>query len=359
MIDQRPHRRLNPLTGDWVLVSPHRNLRPWLGSTLRVEAAAGLDHDSDCYLCAGNLRASGQRNPHYKGPFVFDNDYPALLVATAEASDPGSALFVRAAASGVCRVLCFSPDHSKTLPELSQTEVEALVAVWCAQSRELEAQHAWVQVFENKGAAMGCSNPHPHGQIWATDFLPTEAQLEDQHQRAYHARTGRPLLLDYAQAEAAQFEQRGVVRTEHWIAVVPHWAAWPFETLLMPLAPVHRLSALGAAQQSDLALALRLLTARYDNLFRCPFPYSMGWHGAPGLAGDMSGRGDGPVHEPHWPHWHLHAHFYPPLLRSATVRKFMVGFEMLAEAQRDITPEQAAALLRDVPARHYRAKPGA
>ena len=234
--------------------------------------------------------------------------------------------------------MCFSPDHSKSLPELSPAGIEKVIDTWSEQTAELGAKYPWVQVFENKGAMMGCSMPHPHGQIWANSFLPNEAATEDKHQRAYFEAHGRPLLLDYATQEAGG--ERVVVETAHWLAVVPYWAAWPFETLLMPKARVARLPDLSEAQRKDLAIALKKLTSRYDNLFTCSFPYSMGWHGAPFSEGDQE-------------HWQLHAHFYPPLLRSATVRKFMVGYEMLAESQRDLTPEQAADRLRAVSDVHF------
>jgi UDPglucose--hexose-1-phosphate uridylyltransferase len=236
-------------------------------------------------------------------------------------------------------VICFSPDHSKSLPQLTLPAIGQVVDTWCAQSAELGATYRWVQVFENKGAVMGCSNPHPHGQIWATSFLPDLPAKEDQQQKDYFAEHGRPMLLDYAEREAADGE-RVVVSTEHWLAVVPYWASWPFETLLLPRFPVKRMEELNAEQRADLALALKRLTTRYDNLFQASFPYSMGWHGAPYSADDT---------QP----WQLHAHFYPPLLRSASVRKFMVGFEMLAEPQRDLTPEQAAAQLRATSEVHY------
>ena len=236
------------------------------------------------------------------------------------------------------RVICFSPDHSKSLPELSPSEIRGVIDTWSDQVAELGATYPWIQVFENKGAMMGCSQPHPHGQIWANSFLPNEAATEDKHQREYFARYGRSLLVDYAAAESGG--ERVVVETEHWLAVVPYWAAWPFETLLLPKAHVARLPDLSDAQRDDLAVAMKKVTSRYDNLFMCSFPYSMGWHGAPFLDGDQA-------------HWQLHAHFYPPLLRSATVRKFMVGYEMLAESQRDLTPEQAADRLRAVSDIHY------
>jgi UDPglucose--hexose-1-phosphate uridylyltransferase len=331
------HRRQNPLTGRWVLVSPHRTQRPWLGQ-IEPQAAPDLQvHDADCYLCPGNKRANGATNPNYEGPWAFQNDFPALLLgsnADMEAQD----LFRAEVVSGECRVICFSPNHSLTLPQLSKEQVRSVLDCWAAQSSELGTQYTWVQLFENKGAAMGCSNPHPHGQLWASSHVPDEPAIEDERQRAYFAETGHSLLTEVAAQEAGG--PRVVIETPDWLVIVPWWAVWPFETLLMPRFSVQRIEHLNAAQRDGLADVLRELTARYDNLFGCPFPYSMGWHGAPYLPGDHS-------------HWILHAHFYPPLLRSATVRKFMVGYEMLAEAQRDLTPEQAAERLRLVSPTHY------
>ncbi|MBH2869673.1 galactose-1-phosphate uridylyltransferase [Serratia marcescens] len=335
-----PHRRYNPLSGQWVLVSPHRAKRPWQGQQETVPMETLPAHDPDCFLCPGNARVTGDRNPDYRGTYVFTNDFAALMSDTPPAPDSQDPLMRSQSARGVSRVICFSPDHSKTLPELTLPALEQVVAAWQAQTDELGRQYPWVQLFENKGAAMGCSNPHPHGQVWANSFLPNEAEREDRLQNEYFQEHVSPLLLDYAQRELAAGE-RIVVNTEHWLAVVPYWAAWPFETLLLPKAAVQRITDLGAAQSQDLALALKKLTSRYDNLFQCSFPYSMGWHGAPFNGADNR-------------HWQLHAHFYPPLLRSASVRKFMVGYEMLAETQRDLTAEQAAARLRAVSDIHYR-----
>jgi UDPglucose--hexose-1-phosphate uridylyltransferase len=334
-----PHRRHNPLTGEWVLVSPHRAKRPWQGQQEAPDNAARPSHDPSCYLCAGNTRVNGEKNPPYTGTFVFENDFAALKPDTPEAAPDADPLFQTMSVRGTSRVICFSPDHSATLPQLSAEAIEQVVNTWCEQAADLGRTYRWVQVFENKGAAMGCSNPHPHGQIWANSFLPNLPAAENREQNAYHAKHGRSLLLDYVEREA-QAGERVVVETEFWLAVVPYWASWPFETLLLPRFPVQRLEELTQPQRADLAVALKRLTTRYDNLFQTSFPYSMGWHGAPYL--DEASEA-----------WQLHAHFFPPLLRSASVRKFMVGYEMLAEAQRDLTPEQAAAQLRALPEVHY------
>jgi UDPglucose--hexose-1-phosphate uridylyltransferase len=333
-----PHRRLNPLTGEYVLVSPHRTKRPWQGQVERTADEQRPRYDPACYLCPGNVRANGEHNPAYDSTFVFTNDFAALLTDTPDgrAEHP---LFSYQSVRGTSRVICFSPRHDLTLPQMAHADIRRVIDVWGEQVSDLGATYRWVQVFENKGAAMGASNPHPHGQIWASDFIPNEAAAEDRQQRAYYQTRGVPLLIEYALEESRRRE-RIVVENAEWLAVVPYWAVWPFETLLMPRRHVLRLPDLSADQRDALADALKRLTIKYDNLFQTSFPYSMGWHGAPTEPGNFT-------------HWSLHAHFYPPLLRSATVRKFMVGYEMLAEAQRDLTPEQAAARLRDLPDSHY------
>jgi UDPglucose--hexose-1-phosphate uridylyltransferase len=328
----RPHRRTDLLTGRHVLVSPQRANRPWQGATHEPSDIVRLSHDPNCHLCAGNFRAGGMVNPEYRNAFVFDNDFAALELATTASVTTADPLFEAVPVQGCCRVICFSPDHSATLPELSPNAMREVVDVWCAQSADLGRAFASVQIFENKGAMMGCSNPHPHGQIWATDYLPDEVALEDLRQHAYFLQHGRPMLLDVAMREI-EIATRVIVANESWVAIVPFWASWPFETLLLPRFEVARMNDLGSLARDGLAEIVQALTKSYDNLFATSFPYSMGWHGAP--------YDDRPTQP-----WQLHAHFYPPLLRSASVRKFMVGFEMLAEAQRDLTPEAAAERLR-------------
>ena len=335
-----PHRRYNPLSDRWVLISPHRNQRPWQGQQDPPAPPPSVRHDPDCYLCPGNQRASGVRNPAYRGPYVFDNDFPALQPDAHAPVHDGDPLMRASSASGVSRVLCFSHDHGLSLPELAPADRQAVIDLWCEQTAELGRRWPWVQVFENKGAMMGCSNPHPHGQIWATNVVPDEPAAEDRAQRDWFAREGKPLLLAYAEREAG-LQERVVCQNDQWLAVVPWWAVWPFETLVLPRMAVARLSELDRGARESLSAIVGELTARYDNLFNCTFPYSMGWHGAP-----FDAREARP--------WQVHAHFYPPLLRSAQIRKFMVGYEMLAEVQRDLTPEQAAAALRAASAVHHR-----
>jgi UDPglucose--hexose-1-phosphate uridylyltransferase len=339
-----PHRRCNALTGDWILVSPHRTQRPWQGKQETAARESRPQHDPKCYLCAGNERAGGGKNPEYTGTYVFPNDYAAILPDAVEMPDGDSGLLRSEAVVGQCRVICFSPRHDWTLPEMPIDAIRGVVDVWAAQTEELGAKYRWVQVFENKGEIMGCSNPHPHGQIWASDSLPNEPAKEDRQQLAHWQSHRSPLLLDYLDLEL-KTEERFVVENEHWVALVPYWATWPYEILLLPRRHVLRLPDLNDVERDALSDILKRLLTRYDNLFEVSFPYSMGWHGAPTGAALATGE---------FSHWQLHAHFYPPLLRSATVKKFMVGYEMMAEAQRDLTPELAAQTLRTQSEVHFK-----
>ncbi len=330
----QPHRRWNPLKQEWVLVSPHRTERPWQGQTETPAAPAILTYDPACYLCPGNVRAGGRQTPVYTDTYVFENDYAALKMdVTSEALD-NEGLLVAESEPGLCRVICFSPRHDLTLAKMDVAAIRKVVDVWAAQVEELEARPEihYVQIFENRGAMMGASNPHPHGQIWATHSLPNEIEAELKGQQTYLAERGRSLLPAYLELEL-QAGERIVVANEHFVALVPYWAVWPFETIVLPRAAIARLPDMDDAARSGLADILKQLTSTYDSVFDISFPYSMGIHGAPA---------DG---QPH-PEWQMHLHFYPPLLRSATVRKFMVGFELLASPQRDITPESAADTLR-------------
>ncbi len=327
-----PHRRYDPLSDQWVLVSAGRTKRPWLGHKERRAVTEGRPpFDPDCYLCPGNTRASGARNPEYSSTFVFTNDFAALRP---DAGDEHlhDGLLVAEAETGDCRVLCFSPRHDLTLTDMPAEGVREVVDLWAAQSTELGAQNRWVQIFENRGEAMGASNPHPHGQIWAGSALPDRAAREDATQHRHREQTGRRLLLDVATQESGGV--RVVEEDRDWLAVVPFWAVWPFETMLVARRPAARLADLDDEQRDRLARILQRLMRRYDGLFGQPMPFSMGWHQAPYQPGSVD-------------HWQVHAHFMPPLL-EATKRKFMVGYELLSEPQRDITPEEAAERLRSV-----------
>jgi UDPglucose--hexose-1-phosphate uridylyltransferase len=329
-LERQPHRRFNPLTGQWVLVAPGRTKRPWSGNLETTPESEHLSYDPDCYLCPGNARAGGLLNPDYEASFVFTNDFASLLPEIPVVVEERHPLMRAEAGPGTCRVICFSPRHDLSLTTLGAPGILNVVDLWASQVAELAGTYQHVQVFENRGAAMGASNPHPHGQVWAGSAIPTQVIMEDTQQRLHRTSIEQPLLVEYVEVEMKE-GTRVVVDNGEWLAVVPYWAAWPFETLLIPKQPVQRLPDLSAGQKQMLAVALEELLARYDNLFNLPFPYSMGWHGAPG---------DQPA-----PHWQLHAHFYPPLL-GANRRKFMVGYELLAEPQRDLTPEEAADGLR-------------
>lgn len=329
-----PHRRLNLLTGAWVLVSPHRMGRPWQGESADKVVDEAPSHDPSCYLCAGNARVGGTTNPDYTGVWVFDNDFPAILGDAPVETGTTDPLLVTAPETGVCRVICYTPDHSKTMAKMTIGETLAVIEVWTEQWLELSARPdiGAVTIFENRGAMMGASNPHPHGQIWATSSVPHELAIETTRQSDYFRDNGRPLLVDYVEREMIASE-RIVFANDSFVVLVPYWAAWPFETIVLPRRAVASLDGLTGGEQADLAQALVHLTATYDRVFDVPFPYTMGLHQRPTQA-----KAPGFV---------FHIHFYPPLLRSASVRKFMVGFEMLAMAQRDLMPEVAAQRLRD------------
>jgi len=342
-IFQKSHKRFNPLTEEWILCSPHRLKRPWQGKLEEIPPEERPRYDPDCYLCPGNERAGGNRNPDYQGTFVFDNDFSALVPDETAILSQKEGLLRFQMEQGICRVVCYSPRHDLTMAEMEESEIRRVIDVWIRQYLEIGSLDyiGHVQIFENKGAVMGCSNHHPHGQIWATRSLPMEPEKENKTQHRYGKLTmGRCLLCDYMDLEDEE-QERIVCRNNHWVALVPFWAKWPFETMILPFRHVGSLGELDREEKADLAEILRRLTTRFDNLFHTSFPYTMGIHQKPTLEGDFS-------------HWHLHFHFYPPLLRSATVQKFMVGFEMLGTPQRDFTAEDAAQRLRSLSEIHFR-----
>ena len=338
-----PHRRLNQLTGEWVLVSPHRTRRPWQGQQEAPDLATLPAHDPDCYLCPGNGRAGGEVNPDYADTFVFTNDFAALLPESPQGGGAPAAdgLLVAEPETGICRVLCYSPRHDLTLARLGVDQAARVVDLWCDEFTRLGGRDdiGHVQIFENRGSAMGCSNPHPHGQIWATRSLPMYPAVEAARQAAHLNQEGKCLLCTYLETELARGE-RIIFENDSFVALVPFWALWPFEAMILPKAHMTDILGMSPGQRLDLADAMVRLNVRYDNLFQTSFPYSMGIHQAPT---------DGGEHR----HWHFHIHYYPPLLRSKSVKKFMVGFEMMAMPQRDLTAESAAARLRDQAEVHY------
>jgi UDPglucose--hexose-1-phosphate uridylyltransferase len=343
-LKEHPHTRMNLLTGEWVLVSPHRTKRPWQGKVESLPADDRPAYDPKCYLCPGNTRADGSVNPSYTDSFVFTNDFSALLSDTPDGSINIDGLLKANSEKGTCRVISFSPDHSLTLPLVSVEGIEKVIELWKEEYKHLSEDPSikYIQIFENKGEIMGCSNPHPHGQIWASSSIPLELVKETREQKNYFEQKGRSLLSDYLGLELKQ-KERIVLENEHFAALVPFWAVWPYETMIVSKRQVQNILQFDNEETTAFAAILKKLTAKYDNLFEISFPYSAGMHQAP-------------VNDGGHPAWHWHMHFYPPLLRSATVKKFMVGYEMLANPQRDITPEWAAERLRGLSEVHYKEK---
>jgi len=344
------HTRYNPLTGENVLVSPHRTKRPWQGKVEEPQPLETISYDPGCYLCPGNERAGGKKNPEYTDTFVFDNDFAALLPAVPDLGDMPSAnpkaedLFRAEGERGKCRVICFSPKHNVTLALMDPEAIEKVIHVWIEEYKNLGNQDfiRYVQIFENRGAVMGCSNPHPHCQIWANEHIPVLPGKEQAYQRRHYEKHGSCLLCDYLSEEISRGD-RIVFENAHFAALVPFWAVWPFETMVLPKDHLRSIDEMNSSQARGLADALHRMSIRFDNLFSASFPYSMGIHQQPADNGSHDS-------------WHFHIHYYPPLLRSAAVRKFMVGYELLANPQRDITAEKSAKMLRDCSEIHYSEK---
>lgn len=334
MFDPQDHQhiRYNPLRDDWVLVCPHRMKRPWKGQVEKPQEEEIPRHDLSNGLCPGARRPNGEVNPEYESTYLFTNDFPALLEEGPAPEESSSPLFRAAEAKGTCKVMCFHPRSDVTLPLMSVSEVRQVIDKWAEINTELGQKYTWVQIFENKGSVMGCSNPHPHCQVWASSYFPNEPAIKDKTQKKYYEKYQKPMLVDYVQQEL-QKRERVVLENDDWVWLVPYWAVWPYESMLLPKRHVLRIEDLSNTERNSLASIMKQLLTRYDNLFEVSFPYSMGWCGAP--AGSYLKEDNS--------HWQLHAVYYPPLLRSATVKKFMVGYEMLAQAQRDLTPEQVGS----------------
>ncbi|MGM1056580.1 MAG: UDP-glucose--hexose-1-phosphate uridylyltransferase [Bacteroidota bacterium] len=339
-INKVPHRRYNILTGEWILVSPHRTKRPWQGKTEKSATEIQPEYDPTCYLCPGNIRNSGEKNPVYKEPYSFINDFPALL-PDGNKELVKNKLLIAEPESGICKVVCFSPNHSLTLPVMEVEEIRKVVQIWKKEFAELgETQDInYVQIFENKGDMMGCSNSHPHGQIWSQRSIPTEILKKSKHLKEYWKKHKRSLLGDYLKQEL-ELDERILEKNDHFVALIPYWAVWPYEAMILPRKHYTHIGLLNKKEELAFAEIIKKLTIKYDNLFETSFPYSSGIHQQPTDGAE-------------YPEWHFHMSFYPPLLRSATIKKFMVGYEMFAGPQRDITAEQAAENLNCLPEIHY------
>jgi UDPglucose--hexose-1-phosphate uridylyltransferase len=334
-LENNSHRRYNILTGEWILVSPHRSKRPWQGQNETVAKRKTKKYHSECYLCPGNTRVNGEQNPDYKDVFIFQNDFAALKENYIPYS-VNEGLLKAESESGICRVICFSPDHSKSLADMKIPAITEVIEAWCQQYEELGQMENinYIQIFENKGAVMGCSNPHPHGQIWSQSVLPNEIVKKDKHQKKYFNTTQRSILKDYLTQEL-DLNERVIYKNDSFVVITPFWAIWPFETMILPKKHYQNITQLSKDERVDFAEAISIITKAYDKLFDCSFPYSSGIHQAP-------------TNNKNNNHWHWHMSFYPPLLRSATVKKFMVGYEMFGMPQRDITAEQAAKKLQSL-----------